>query len=60
MAVADRPVDVFSADGEHLFSGMTSMWRWTGAHGDFVYQARVNDETDEYEIVRYTLVEPFE
>ncbi len=59
--VADRPVDVFSADGEHLFSGMISVWNWGGgAQGGFIYQTRLSEETDEYEVVRYRLVEPFE
>lgn len=52
----DRPVDVFSADGEHLFSGMISISDWSGALGDFVYRSRLNPEA---EVVRYRLVEPF-
>ncbi len=55
----DRPVDVYSATGEHLFSGMIPVWSWSGSLGDFVYTTRINDITDEYEVVRYRLVEPF-
>ena len=58
-AEIDRPVDVFSPDGEHLFSGMISISNWTGALGDFVYSSRINRETDEYEVVRHQLAEPF-
>ena len=52
----DRPVDVFSADGEHLFSGMISISDWSGSLGDFVYRSRLNPEA---EVVRYRLIEPF-
>jgi hypothetical protein len=55
----DRPVDVFSADGEHLFSGMISIPSWNGSLGDFVYRSRLNPDTDETEVVRHRLVEPF-
>ncbi len=56
--VGDKPVDVHSVDGERLFSGfITDLW--DAAHGDFVYRLRLNDETEEHEIVRYRLVEPF-
>ena len=56
----DRPVDVYSASGEHLFSGMIPVASWYTAQGDFVYTSRVNDLTDEYEVVRYRLAEPFD
>lgn len=55
----DRPVDVYAATGDHLFSGMISLSSWSGSLGDFVYATRINDITDEYEVVRYRLVEPF-
>ena len=54
----ERPVDIYSAEGEHIFSGMISDV-WDAAHGDFVYKLRLNEETDEHELVRYRLVEPF-
>ena len=53
------PVDVFSPDGEHLFSGLMEPFEWTAASGDFVYGIRENQETGEREPVRYRLVEPF-
>ena len=55
----ERPVDVYSADGEHLFSGSIDLGAWSGALGDFVYNVRRDPETDEDEVVRYRLVEPF-
>lgn len=55
----DRPVDVYSAAGEHLFSGMISISSWTGALGDDVYLSRENRDTGEIEVVRVRLVEPF-
>jgi len=55
----DRPVDIYSADGEHLFSGMISISSWTGALGDHIYLSRDNPDTDEVEVVRVRLVEPF-
>ncbi len=54
----ERPVDIYSADGDHIFSGMITDV-WDAAHGDVVYKLRVNKETEEYEVVRYRLVEPF-
>ncbi len=54
----ERPVDVYSAEGDYIFSGMIPEV-WDVAHGDFVYKLRLNDETEEHEVVRYRLVEPF-
>ena len=54
----ELPVDVYSAEGEHIFSGMISDV-WNAAHGDYVYKLRLNNETEEHEVVRYRLVEPF-
>jgi hypothetical protein len=56
--VAERPVDVYTLDGEPLFSGTISGF-WGAAHGDYVYTLRLNGETEEQEVVRYRLVEPF-
>ena len=56
----DRPADVFSPTGERLFSGLVSISNWTGALGDFVYRSRISENTEDYEVVRYRLVEPFE
>ena len=56
---AEIAVDVYSPDGERLFAGHMPNVRWTGAEGDFVYATRRNAETEEEEVVRYRLVEPF-
>ena len=59
-AEADEvPVDVYSADGEHLFSGLIPALRWNDVQGDFVYRPNSNDDTGEQMIVRYRLVETF-
>ena len=52
-------VDVYSPDGERLFTGTMEPLRWTDAAGDFVYSLRTNEDTGEMEPVRYRLVEPF-
>jgi hypothetical protein len=54
----NRPVDVYSAEGDQIFSGIIADV-WDAAHGDFVYRLRLNPETEEQEVVRYRLVEPF-
>jgi hypothetical protein len=53
------PVDVYSPEGDHLFSGLMEQFEWTAASGDLVYGIRVNPQTEEREPVRYRLVEPF-
>lgn len=54
-----RLVDVYSPAGELLFNGLIDLGGWISARGDFVYATRANAETDETEVVRYRLVEPF-
>jgi len=54
-----RMVDVYSSDGELLFNGLIDLGGWTSARGDFVYTTRTNDVTEETEVVRLRLVEPF-
>jgi hypothetical protein len=54
-----RMVDVYSADGELLFNGLIDLGSWASARGDFVYATRTNEDTEETEVVRYRLVEPF-
>lgn len=61
----ERQVDVYSAQGERLFSGlMPSLggpWRNALAvHADFIHHLRRDTETGEWQVVRYRLVEPFE
>jgi len=53
-------VDVYSAAGEHLFSGSMPRVRWTDAEGDFVYAAESDDDTGEERIIRHRLIEPWE
>ncbi len=52
-------VEVYSRDGERLFAGMMNGADWSAARGDFVYSVRRNEQTEEQELVRYRLVEPF-
>lgn len=56
----DRPVDVYSTEGEHLFSGMIPDRRWRRAEGDFVYAAGEDRVTGEHLVWRWKLVEPFD
>jgi hypothetical protein len=53
-----RPVDVYTAEGTLLFTGMIPNSEWVTAKGDHVYGFDENDEGN-YELVRYRLVEPF-
>lgn len=57
----NRPVDVFSRDGERLFAGLIEPnWRsWTAAASDYFYGVPTDPDTKEWVIVRYRLVEPF-
>jgi hypothetical protein len=54
----ERPVDVYSRDGEHLFSGWISRKLWDYALDDFVYGRSTDQETGEVRIVRYRLIWP--
>lgn len=56
---AEEGVDVYARGGERLFTGTMPPIRWTDANGDFVYAVRTNPRTEEREIVRSRLVEPF-
>ncbi len=58
-ATEDRPVDVYSAEGEHLFSGMIPGHLWTRAKGDHVFLVGPDPTTEERAVFRYRLVEPF-
>ena len=53
------PVDIYSATGDHLFSGLIPALQWNDVQGDFVYGRDSNDSTGEEMIIRYRLVEPF-
>lgn len=54
-----RMVDVYGPDGELLFNGLIDFGGWTSARGDFVYTTRTNEMTEETEVVRVRLIEPF-
>lgn len=55
----DRAVDVFSPEGDLLFSGWIPATRWLFARDDYVLAQRTNELTGEENIVRYRLVTPF-
>jgi hypothetical protein len=56
---AIRPVDVYSSDGRHLFSGTIRNVRWMKARGDHVYAPLYHPGSEEHHVVRYRLAEPF-
>jgi len=61
----DVPVDVYSRDGDQLFSGLirSDGWvegGWRAAHGDFVFTLRQRPDNEEMAVFRYRLVEPFD
>jgi len=60
MAPEESPVEVYSPQGERLFAGTISERGWSAASGDYLYSLRTNEQTDEAELVRYRLVEPFD
>lgn len=53
------PVDVYSADGERVFTGTMPSIDWQVAVGDLVYGAK-RDANGEQQVVRYRLEEPFD
>lgn len=55
----DRPVDVYSPDGERLYSGIIAGHLWTRARGDWVFRVGTDPRTEERVVARYRLVEPF-
>ena len=54
------PVDVYSPEGERLFSGMIAIAAWDSALGDHVYRIETDPDTEEQVVARYRLVEPFD
>ncbi len=58
-AVRERPVDVYSAAGELLFSGMIEDRFWQRAMGDFVYAVGADRVSGETLVWRWRLEEPF-
>ncbi len=57
--VTEWPVDVYSAEGERVFSGLMSREYWSAAWEDFVYVIGTDPESEEHRVTRYRLVEPF-
>jgi hypothetical protein len=55
----DAAVDVYSAQGERLFSGLIDIDGWLAAHGDEVYRIEQDEQSGARQLVRYHLVEPF-
>lgn len=68
-----RPVDVYSAEGERLFSGTMPVrrritivgeyeeaLRWQEAAGDFNYRVEADPRAEEHRVVRYRMVLPAE
>ena len=53
-----RPVDVYSRDGEVLFSGSMPRINWRAALGDHVYALETDSDTEESILVRYRLELP--
>ncbi len=53
------PVDVYSPEGEHLFSGTLPIDGWLAAHENHVYRIERDPETEEQQVVRYRLDRPF-
>lgn len=50
------PVDVYSADGELLFSGLVELPSWNAAHGEYLYRLEDDAESSERVVVRYRVV----
>jgi len=53
------PVDVYSPEGDRVFSGMSPIDSWHSAVGSHLYRIETDPETEEQIVVRYRLVEPF-
>ena len=59
VAAGPVPVDVYSSEGERLFSGMIAIEGWDAASSDYVYRIETDPDTEEQVAARYRLVEPF-
>lgn len=53
-----RPVDVYSADGERIFAGFIRDVDWAAALGDYVYAVDGDPVTGEERVVRFRVVVP--
>ncbi len=56
----ERPVDVYSPDGERLLAGLIESRSWVAAYGDFIYGIDGGQESREPHLIRYRLVLPGE
>ena len=54
------PVDVYSAEGERLFTGMSPQRSWAHFDGDHVWEIGSDPDTEENVVRKMRLVEPFE
>ena len=54
----DRPVDVYSGEGQRLFAGYAPAADWVAARGDYVYGAGLDAVTQEYRLYRWRLEMP--
>lgn len=57
---APVPVDVYSAEGDRLFTGMSPQRTWAHADGDHVWEIGPDPDTEEYVVRKVRLVEPFD
>ncbi len=53
------PVDVYSPEGERVFTGLISDRSWIRSLGNAVYGLETDPETDRQRIIRYRLEAPF-
>lgn len=53
------PVDVYDRDGERIFTGTIDRGRWRDARGAYLYAPTLDDDTDEYRVVRWSPIAPF-
>ncbi len=53
-------VDVYTPEGERIFSGWMPNKDWRAARDNFVYVIETDPDTDERVVVRYRLVTPFD
>ena len=53
--VAERPVDIYSPDGQLLSNATAPNVLWRAAREDFVYASRENMSNGTFEVVRYRL-----
>lgn len=54
------PVDVFTEDGEHLFSGTIDRKQWLLGRGDLVYGFQDDEASGGRVAVAYRIIEPFD